>query len=192
MQSGSVPTTVLRAAMILGSGSASFEILRYLVERLPAMITPRWVHTPSQPIAIGNVLEYLVGCLKNKDTRGDTFDIGGTDVLSYRDLINIFAEESDLPKRHIIPVPVLTPHLSSLWIHLVTPVPQSIAVPLTEGFSVPTVCNDSRIRQLIPQKLLSCREAIQRTDLTVIICESSAWQAPAPSEWWSATRILRL
>jgi uncharacterized protein YbjT (DUF2867 family) len=161
LQAGPVPVTVLRAAMILGSGSASFEILRYLVERLPLMITPRWVHTPSQPIAIGNVLGYLIGCLEHVETVGRTYDIGGPNVLSYKDLIDIFAEEAQLPKRRVFPVPVLTPHLSSLWIHLITPVPASIAVPLTEGLGVPTTCREGRIRSVIPQRLASCRETIR-------------------------------
>ena len=161
LQAGSVPTTILRAAMILGSGSASFEILRYLVERLPIMVTPRWVHTPSQPIAVGNVLGYLIGCLDHEETTGQTYDIGGPDVLTYKDLIDIFAEESRLSRRRIIPVPVLTPYLSALWIHLVTPVPAAIAIPLTEGLSVPTTCSEMRIRSIIPQNLLNCREAIR-------------------------------
>jgi uncharacterized protein YbjT (DUF2867 family) len=123
LQSGRVPTTFLRAAMILGSGSASFEILRYLAERLPVMITPRWVSNPVQPIAIRNVLNYLQGCLENEETTGGTFDIGGPDVLTYRQLLEIYAEEAGLAKRWIIPVPLLTPRLSSFWIHLVTPGP---------------------------------------------------------------------
>lgn len=161
LKAGTVPTTILRAAMILGSGSASFEILRYLVERLPVMITPKWVHTPSQPIAVENVLGYLVGCLEHDETAGQTYDIGGPDILTYKDLVDIFAEVSGLPRRRVIPVPVLTPHLSSLWIHWVTPVPAAIAVPLTEGLSIPTTCRETRIRSIIPQKLLSCREAIR-------------------------------
>ena len=161
LQAGAVPATVLHAAMILGSGSASFEILRYLVERLPVMITPKWVHTPSQPIAITNVLGYLIGCLETPATIGGTFDIGGPDVLTYRDLIDMFAEEAKLPRRRVIPVPVLTPALSARWIHLITPVPASIAQPLTEGLSIPTACRENRIRELVPQQLLSCREAIR-------------------------------
>lgn len=161
LHSGSVPTTTLRAAMILGSGSASFEILRYLVEHLPAMITPRWVFTPNQPIAISNVLNYLIGCLENPQTAGQVYDIGGTDVLTYRDLLDIYAQEAGLPKRRIVPVPVLTPRLSSYWIHLVSPVPASIARPLTEGLASEAVCRENRIRDIIPQKLLSCREAIR-------------------------------
>ncbi len=161
LQAGAVPVTMLRAAMILGSGSASFEILRYLVERLPWMITPKWVHTPTQPIAISNVLAYLIGCLRDARTYGQTLDIGGTEVLTYADLIRIFAEEAGLPKRRVWPVPALTPKLSARWIHWVTPVPSAIALPLTEGLSIPTPCTENRIRELIPQRLLSCREAIR-------------------------------
>jgi len=170
LQSGRVPLTDLRAPMILGSGSASFEILRYLVERLPVMITPRWVRSLNQPIAIRNVVNYLVGCLEHDETIGQTYDIGGPDVLAYRDLLDIYAQEAKLPKRWVIPVPVLTPTLSAYWIHLISPVPHSIALPLTEGLSSNAVCSDQRILSIIPQKLLSPREAI-RTALDKIIQE---------------------
>jgi uncharacterized protein YbjT (DUF2867 family) len=159
---GPVPATVLRAAMILGSGSASFEILRYLAERLPIMVTPKWVRMPTQPISITNVLGYLKGCMEHPETRGESFDIGGPDVVAYRDLFAIFTREAGLPAPVMIPVPVLTPRLSSLWIHLVTPVPAEIAQPLTEGLSLPTICTENRITQIIPQKLISCKEAIRR------------------------------
>lgn len=161
LQAGPVPTTDLRTPMILGSGSASFEILRYLVERLPAMITPRWVQSMNQPIAIRNVITYLIGCLEHDETIGQTYDIGGPDILSYRDLLDIYAEEAGLQKRLIIPVPVLTPTLSALWIHLISPVPTSIALPLTEGLTSDAVCTENRIQEIIPQRLLSCREAIR-------------------------------
>ncbi len=95
--------------MILGSGGAAFEILRYLVDRLPVMLTPRWVHTPVQPIAITNVLTYLIGCLSHDETRGQTFDIGGPEVVTYRQLMDIYAEEAHLARRLVIPLPVLTP-----------------------------------------------------------------------------------
>ncbi|MGD2149955.1 MAG: SDR family oxidoreductase [Desulfobacterales bacterium] len=170
LQSGRVPVTDLRAPMILGSGSASFEILRYLVERLPVMITPRWVRSLNQPIAIRNVVNYLVGCLEHDETIGQTYDIGGPDVLTYRDLLDIYTREARLPKRWIIPVPVLTPTLSAYWIHLISPVPHSIALPLTEGLSSNAVCSDQRIQSIIPQKLLSPRDAI-RTALDKIIQE---------------------
>ena len=160
LQSGTVPCTILRAAMILGSGSASFEILRYLVERLPVMITPGWVFTPCQPIAIRNVLNYLIGCLDHPETSGQIYDIGGPDVLNYRQIMDIYAEAAGLPKRWVIPVPFFTPGLSAYWIHLVTPVPSSIAVPLAQGLSTPVICGENRIRLIIPQELLSCRESI--------------------------------
>ncbi|MFN8552156.1 MAG: SDR family oxidoreductase [Candidatus Obscuribacterales bacterium] len=161
LPTGQVPVTVLRAAMIIGSGSVSFEILRYLVERLPVMITPRWVTTPNQPIAIKNVLTYLIGCLDNEKTIGQTFDIGGEEILTYRDLMTTYAEEAELPPRKIISVPVFTPRLSSLWIHLVTPVPAYIARPLAEGLRTPVVCQENRIRDIIPQELMTCRAAIK-------------------------------
>ena len=161
LQSGSVPTTDLRTPMILGSGSASFEILRYLVERLPVMTTPRWVQSLNQPIAIRDVIGYLVGCLQNEETSGQTYDIGGPDILSYRNLLDIYAEEAGLRKRIIIPVPVLTPTLSALWIHLISPVPKSIALPLTEGLTSEAVCQENRIKEIIPRKLMTCRQAIR-------------------------------
>jgi uncharacterized protein YbjT (DUF2867 family) len=161
LQSGTVPVTDLRAPMILGSGSASFEILRYLVERLPIMITPRWVRSLNQPIAITNVIQYLVGCIEHHETIGQTYDIGGPDVLSYRDLLDIYAEEAKLPKRWIFPVPLLTPTLSAYWIHHISPVPHSIALPLTEGLSSNSICSDKRILSIVPQKLIRPREAIR-------------------------------
>lgn len=162
LRSGSVPVTILRAAMIIGSGSASFEILRYLVDRLPIMITPRWLQTLNQPIAVSNVLEYLIGLLDHDETAGQTYDIGGSDILTYHQLMAIYAEEAGLPRRVVVPIPVLTPRLSSYWIHLVTPVPAAIARPLAEGLKNPVICRDDRIRNIIVQDLLSCREAIRR------------------------------
>lgn len=187
LQSGTVPTTVLRAAMILGSGSASFEILRYLVEHLPVMITPKWVRTPTQPISIEDVLGYLTGCLENSQTRGQTFDIGGPEVLTYEKLIHIYAREAGLSRRVIIPVPVLTPRLSALWIHLVTPVPADIARPLTEGLQLPTTCNDNRVRELIPLPLANCRQAMRKAldrilEKQVETCWSDAGTL-RPPEW---------
>lgn len=157
-----IPVTVLRAAMILGSGSASFEILRYLVERLPVMVTPRWVATECQPIAVANVLEYLVRCLDVPATIGATLDIGGPDVLDYKALLRITQEELGLPRRLVIPVPVLTPRLSSLWIHLVTPITHTIARPLAEGLRNRVVCRDAVAAERMPQELLGAREAIRR------------------------------
>ncbi len=161
LASGQTPVTVLRAAMIIGSGSASFEILRYLVERLPVMVTPRWVSTESQPIAVRNVVQYLVDCLGVPETSGQTLDIGGPDVLSYRELMRIMAEERGLRRRYVVPVPVLTPRLSSLWIHLVTPISHRIARPLAEGLRNRVVCRNDDARRLMPQDLLTVREAIR-------------------------------
>lgn len=182
LRDGTVPVTVLRAAMIIGSGSASFEILRYLVERLPVMITPRWIDTPCQPVAIRNVLGYLIGCLERPETVGETFDIGQQEIVTYRRLMEIYAEEAGLRRRWIIPVPVLTPRLSSYWIHLVTPVPAALARPLAEGLRNPVVCRDTRIRQLIPQPLLDSRQAIR------LALERLRQQA-VESSWIDAGRI---
>ncbi|MCL4794252.1 MAG: DUF2867 domain-containing protein [Bryobacteraceae bacterium] len=155
-----IPVTVLRAAMIIGSGSASFEILRYLVERLPIMVTPKWVSTPCQPIAIRNVIGYLTGVLESAATVGGVFDIGGSEIVTYRDLMREMAESLGLRRRIVIPLPILTPRLSSYWIHLVTPLSKDIAKPLAEGLRNPVVCRDRRIAELIPQPLLTVREAI--------------------------------
>ena len=187
LQTGSVPVTVLRAAMIIGSGSASFEILRYLVDRLPIMITPRWIDTPCQPIAVRNVLAYLVGCLDNQKAMGKVFDIGQPEILTYRRLMTIYAEEAGLRPRLVIPVPVLTPRLSSYWIHLITPVPAYLARPLAEGLKNPVVCLNDEIQEVVPQELLSCREAIRRAleRLQQHEIESSWTDAGAipPAEW---------
>jgi len=187
LRAAGVPVTHLRAGMILGSGSASFEILRYLVERLPVMITPRWVSTPCQPISIRDVLRYLAGCLEAEETAGQTFDIGGPDVLTYRRIMEIFAEEAGLPRRLVLPVPVLTPRLSSYWIHLVTPVHASIARPLARGLSVPVTCTEHRIRSLVPGEILSCRQAIRHSLESVRARRvETRWAdagAVAPPEW---------
>ncbi len=161
LASAGVPVTVLRAAMIIGSGSASFEILRYLVERLPVMITPRWVSTRCQPIAVTNVLEYLTGVLRAAKTTGRVFDIGGPEVITYRSIMDVMAEELQLRRRVVIPVPVLSPRLSSYWIHLITPLSSSVAKPLAEGLKNPVVCRDSRITAVVPQELLEVRPSIR-------------------------------
>lgn len=160
LASGRVPVTVFRAAMIIGSGSASFEILRYLVERLPIMITPRWVSTEAQPIAVRNVLHYLVACLDEPATVGRTLDIGGPDIMTYRQIMQTMAQALGLRKRLVIPVPVLTPRLSSLWIHLVTPLSHRIARPLAEGLRNRVVCRNDEAHRLMPQRLLTVRESI--------------------------------
>ena len=189
LQSGTVPTTFLRAAMILGTGSVSFEILRYLVERLPVMITPAWVDSQVQPIGIRNVLNYLQGCLEHDQVLGQTFDIGGPEVVTYRRLFQIYAEEARLRKRLIITVPFFTPRLSSYWIHLITPIPSSIARPLAEGLRNAVICRENRIRDIIPQDLLDCRqtirlalERIKQQQVDTCWMDASA-AAAVPREW---------
>ncbi|HAS87713.1 MAG TPA: DUF2867 domain-containing protein [Desulfovibrio sp.] len=159
---GSVPCTTLKAAVILGSGSASFEILRYLVDRLPVMITPRWVRVESQPISIRDVLFYLCGCLEHSETAGNSYDIGGPFIETYEKLFRIYQEEAGLRKRLIIPVPFVSPKLSSYWLGLVSPVPASLAKPLVQGLRNRVVCKDFRIREIMPRELTDCRTAIRR------------------------------
>ncbi len=158
---GGVPVTVLRAAMIIGSGSASFEILRYLVERLPIMLTPRWVRTESQPIAIRDVMHYLIKALECPSTTGKTIDIGGPDVMSYQDIMREMAQALRLPRRWVIPVPLLTPRLSSLWIHIITPLHASIARPLAEGLKNRVVCRNNEAATLMPHTCLTIRQAME-------------------------------
>ena len=145
-----VPTAELRAAVIIGSGSASFEMLRYLTERLPAMTTPTWVRTRIQPIAVRDVLRYLVGAADLPDDVNRTFDVGGPDVLTYAEMMQRYASVAGLRKRLIIPVPVLTPGLSSHWVGLVTPVPASIARPLVESLRHEVVCREHDIANFVP------------------------------------------
>ncbi|MEU7610411.1 SDR family oxidoreductase [Micromonospora sp. NPDC049204] len=145
-----VPTAVLRAAVIIGSGSASFEMLRYLTERLPAMITPRWVRNRIQPIAVRDVLNYLVGssALPPEVNRG--FDIGGPDVLTFREMMQRYARVAGLRRRIIVPVRALTPALSSHWVGLITPVPNAIARPLVESLIQEAVADEHDIARYVP------------------------------------------
>jgi uncharacterized protein YbjT (DUF2867 family) len=159
---GPARVTTLRAAQIIGSGSSSFELVRYLADRLPFMVTPAWVRTRTQPIAIRNVLGYLAGCLENEATAGLTLDIGGPDVLSYAELFHLYAEVAGIPRRRLLPLPFVSPRLSSFWVSLITPVPMALSRALIEGLRNEVVCRDDRIRTLVPQELLPCREAIRR------------------------------
>ncbi|MER6218080.1 SDR family oxidoreductase [Streptomyces sp. NPDC001674] len=147
---GPVPATVLRAAVVIGSGSASFEMLRYLTERLPAMVTPSWVGTRVQPIAVRDVLRYLVGSARMPEDVNRTFDIGGPDVLTYEEMMRRYAKVAQLRPRLILRVPMLTPRLSSLWIGLVTPVPRALARPLAESLRHEVVCRDHDITRYVP------------------------------------------
>ncbi|NES28818.1 DUF2867 domain-containing protein [Micromonospora terminaliae] len=145
-----VPTAVLRAAVIIGSGSASFEMLRYLTERLPGMVTPRWVRNRIQPIAVRDVLRYLVGCADLPADVNRAFDIGGPDVLTFQDMMQRYARVAGLRRRIILPVRPLTPSLSSHWVGWVTPVPSSIARPLVESLVHEAVAHEHDIARYVP------------------------------------------
>lgn len=150
LRESGVPTIELRAGVVIGSGSASFEMLRYLTERLPIMTTPRWVESRIQPIAVRDVLRYLVGAAALDPSISGDFDIGGPEVFSYREMMMKYAEAAGLRRRIIIPVPVLTPKLSSGWVGLVTPVPLVLAKRLVESLKNEVVCRNDHIRRLIP------------------------------------------
>ena len=185
-----VPTTVLQAAVIIGSGSASFEMLRYLTERLPAMITPRWVDTRIQPIAIRDVLRYLVGSAQLPPEVSRSFDIGGPDVLTYREMMQRYARVAGLRRRLIVKVPVLSPGLSAHWVGLVTPVPNSIARPLVDSLKVEVVAREHDIATYLPdppEGLIGFDEAVRLAlqrirDADVATRWSSASVPGAPSD----------
>ena len=158
LASGSVPLTTLRAAMVIGSGSAAFETIVALVDRLPMMLSPRWVSTPTQPIALSDIAAYLAAAAGREEMLGQSFDAGGPDVMTYREMIErIAAIRAKRPL--IVEVPVLTPRLSSYWLHLVTPVNASVARPLIEGLRNPTVARDDRLRELVPLALTPFEDA---------------------------------
>ncbi len=158
---GPVPVTELRAAVIIGSGSASFEMLRNLVEVLPAMVTPKWVDTRCQPIGIRDVLGYLVGVLGRDDALGRVFEIGGPDVLTYREMMQQFAEEAGLKRRIIVPVPVLSPRLSSLWVGLVTPLPVALARTLVDSLVNEVIVRDHSIESVVSRTNVGYRESVR-------------------------------
>lgn len=149
LREAGLPVTELRAAVIVGSGSLSFEMIRYLTERVPVMICPSWVYTRVQPIAIDTVLDYLVAALRRPARSSDVIDVGGADVITYGEMMMGYARVRGL-RRWMVPVPVLTPRLSSYWVHLVTPVPSRIARPLIEGLRNEVILHDDRARRLFP------------------------------------------
>jgi uncharacterized protein YbjT (DUF2867 family) len=159
-----VPVTTLRAAMVVGKGSAAFETILGLVKRLPVMITPSWVSTPTQPIALADVARYLAGVAGKEAAIGEAFDTGGPEVMTYRQMIERIAALLGRRPR-IIEVPVLTPALSALWLELVTPVNASVARPLVEGLRNPTIAREERLRQLLPFELtpfdVAARQALE-------------------------------
>jgi uncharacterized protein YbjT (DUF2867 family) len=160
LASGKVPLTVLKAAIIIGSGSASFEIIRDLVEKLPVMVAPRWLKTRCQPIAIRNVLEYLTGVMLNPESYGHSFDIGGTDILTYEEMLYQFAEVRKL-RRFILQVPVLSPRLSSLWLVLVTTTSYALARTLVNSMKNEVVCKNDDIKRLVTISVFGYKEALR-------------------------------
>ncbi len=161
LSSGKSAATILRAAIVIGAGGASFEMLRYLVERLPVMVCPKWIDTRIQPIALQDVLAYLVGCLLNASTSGQTFDIGGSEILTYREMMQQYAEARGISQRIIFSVPFLTPLLSAYWVDLVTPVPSGVAHPLIEGLKNEVICRDDRIDEFVPITKTPFKEAVK-------------------------------
>lgn len=164
LRNSGVPTIELRAGVVIGSGSASFEMLRNLTERLPFMVTPKWLKNRIQPIAVRDVLRYLVGAASIADSTSGVFDIGGPDVFSYAEMMKRYARVAGLRERIIIPLPVLTPKLSSGWVGLVTPVPYTLARRLVESLKHEVIAQPSDINQLIPlpeQGLTSFEQAVK-------------------------------
>lgn len=159
---GDSDLTTLRAAVIVGADSASFRMVRQLVKRLPVMVTPRWVANECQPIAIADVVAYLVGVLDAPETAGETYGIGGPDVLTYREMLVRTASAMGRPRPRILSVPVLTPNLSSYWVGLVTDVPAAVARPLILGLKNPVVVTDDSIRDHVDVELTPFDEAVRR------------------------------
>jgi uncharacterized protein YbjT (DUF2867 family) len=158
LRSGGVPVTAIQAAVVVGRGSAAFETIVALVDRLPAMVCPRWVSTPTQPIALDDIVTYLAAVCGLEAALDQTFQAGGPQVMTYRTMIEQIAR---IRGRHprIIEIPVLTPRLSSYWLELVTPVNAATARPLIDGLRIPTVVTDPRIQQLVPLELTPFEEA---------------------------------
>jgi uncharacterized protein YbjT (DUF2867 family) len=192
---GSVPVTVFRAAMIIGAGSSSFEILRFITERLPVMVTPQWLRTKVQPVAIDDVLAYLVASLDAPETAGEVLEIGGPDVLTYTELIQLMAKARGLPPRRLISVPVLTPKLSAWWLYFVTPIDWHLARALAEGLRNTVVVQDHRVDRLLPRTCLGAADAIARAlrevEQGVVDSHwSSAGIVPGDADWAGGTARL--
>ena len=180
LAAGPTPVTEFRAAVIIGSGSLSFEMLRYLTEVLPVMTTPRWVRRRCQPIAVGDVLGLLVRAVDDPEPVSRVLEIGGPDVLTYQDMMRGYAQEVGL-RRVILPVPFLSPGLSSLWVGLVTPLPPSVARPLVESLRTEAVVHDDTARRLFPHNPLSYREALRLALATPLEVVAPRWSDAAPT-----------
>lgn len=184
LMSSSIPTTILRAGVVIGSGSASFEIIRDLVEKLPIMTAPKWIMRKCQPIAVKDVIEYLSKVLGNEQCLSKTFDVGGPDVLMYRDMLYEYARFRGL-YRWIINLPVLTPKLSSYWLLLITSTDYNIARSLIESVANDAICENHEIEKIIPKKCLTYKEAIAKAmDKLENDDVSSTWR-----DSWSSTKF---
>ena len=183
LRASAVPVTELRAGVIVGPGSAAFEVIRDLVYHLPVMTTPRWVRSRTQPIALDDLLGYLVGALDAPATTGRTFDVGGPEALSYEQMLQQFAEVVGR-RVLILPLPVLTPRLSSYWLDLVTAVPTRVARPLVDGLTHDLLAEDAEIRSLIPLRLHPFREAV----VAALDIERSA---AMPARWTEGALVFR-
>jgi uncharacterized protein YbjT (DUF2867 family)/uncharacterized protein YndB with AHSA1/START domain len=185
LRQGPVPVTELRAGIIVGPGSAAFEVMRDLVFHLPVMITPRWVQSKSPPIALDNLLMYLVRLPQIPAAQGRVFDAGGPETLTYAQMMRILAEEGGRRPPLIIPVPVLTPRLSSYWLRLITSVPTNIARALIEGLKHDFTADDAELRRLVPQHLLGFRDAVA----AVFAAERES--APVVARWTEGAFAVR-
>jgi uncharacterized protein YbjT (DUF2867 family) len=161
LAAGGAPVTEFRAAVIVGAKSISFRMVRYLAERLPIMVAPKWVSTRIQPIAENDVLRYLVDALAQPESAGKVIEIGGADVLTYGEMITVYARIRGL-RRELIPVPVLTPAFSSYWVSLTTPIPSSIARPLIEGLKTEVIVKSPLAHELFPFEPVGYEEAVRR------------------------------
>ncbi|MDX9903393.1 MAG: SDR family oxidoreductase [Bacteroidales bacterium] len=178
---GSYHLTTLRAGIILGSGSASFEIIRDLVEKLPVMVAPRWLKTKSQPIAVQNVIEYLSGVLMREDTFDSNYDIGGPDILTYKEMLLRFAAVRNL-RRKIWVVPVMTPKLSSYWLYFVTSTSYKLAVNLVDSMKVEVICRENDLHERLGIKLMGFDEAVRNAFDRIE-------QQAVPSSWTDALSL---
>lgn len=176
LHSGKKPATVLRAGIIIGSGSASFEIIRDLVEKIPVMITPKWVETLCQPIAVRDIIHYLKGVMLKPEAYNQTFDVGGPEAISYKDMMLKFAEVRGL-KRKIFTVPVMTPRLSSYWLYFITSTSYKLAVNLVDSMKIEAIMHENRIRDIVPLTPLPYRSSIalafERIEQNMVI---SSWK----------------
>lgn len=166
LSKGSYNFTTLRAGIIIGSGSASFEIIRDLVEKLPVMVAPKWLNTKCQPIAITNVIEFLVKALFHKGTYNQNFDIGGPDIFTYKEMLLGFAAVRGL-KRHIYTVPIMTPRLSSYWLYFVTSTSYKLAIALVDSMKIEVVCKDTRLNKILDIKPITYKEALERSFMKI-------------------------